>query len=295
MTKSLLSQIYRLHNLLHSREENERESVLPGFLRRKKSIYENQDYDENINETDILKCIRKNDFDPNERDEFGNTPLILACRMRMPKIALLLIESGNSNPSAQNKEGDTALIYACTTVSKRVALALIATGKSNPGVQNNNGDTALIYACYAGMDDVAIALIELPNNEANIGARGLDGETALIYACKRERKKVALALIDSGYSNINNINVYGETALEHLREQFREDRIIDNNMKAVVKRLLDEPTRQDRMNATLTLRSKKLPEDVINVINTHFGGRTKSKYKHRKNKSKTAKKKSYRK
>lgn len=119
---------------------------------------------------DLINLIKKNDLDGaiailsesdlGVSDNLGNTALILACSMNMPKLALLLIGTGKSQPYRVNCYNMTALMFACLRNISEVALALISTKNSNISQIDDEGDTALILACRNSMSDVAIALIE---------------------------------------------------------------------------------------------------------------------------------------
>lgn len=162
-------------------------------------------------ENEIIQIIRERRFDPDERNNVNDSPLIFACFNRLENIALELIKTGVSNPGHANNNGDTALIAACYYKLDKVALELIKTGESNPGYCIDNGDTALIFACYNNLENVALELIK--TGQSNPGHVNYNRETALLIACFNELENVAIELIKTGESNPGQINSTDFTAL----------------------------------------------------------------------------------
>jgi hypothetical protein len=99
----------------------------------------------------------------------------------MEKVAIKLIETGQSKPEHINNDGMTALMFVCETVMEKVAIKLIETGQSKPEHINKSGDTALIFACRSEfMNNAAIKLIE--TGQSNPQQVNKEGKTALYYA-----------------------------------------------------------------------------------------------------------------
>jgi len=74
-----------------------------------------------------------------------STALICACKNKMVKVAINLIETSKSNPGHVDNDGNTALIWTCRNKMEKVAIILIETGKSNPEHVDDDGNTALIW------------------------------------------------------------------------------------------------------------------------------------------------------
>ena len=178
-------------------------------------------------ETVTEELIISGEFDLGFVNELnGNTLLILACKKKENKLALELIETGQSNPGQVNKEGNTALIHACDNNMPEVAIALIQTGQSKPDQVNIHNNTALIWACYNNMPEVAIALIKTGKSKPD--QINTDGNTALMFACYNKMSEVAIALIQTGQSKPEQIDNYGNTALIYAKK---------NGMTNVLQRL----------------------------------------------------------
>ena len=64
----------------------------------------------------ILKLLlEKSMMDPHSKNNDGDTPLHLACRVKNLKAVQLLVREPRYNPLEKNSRGDTALHEACRT------------------------------------------------------------------------------------------------------------------------------------------------------------------------------------
>ncbi len=170
-----------------------------------------------------LALIETGNSQPEQVSELGNTALIIACYNKMTEVALALIETHNSNPNHVNHNSATALMFACENKMTEVALKLIVDGNSNPGhVNATNQTTALILACNNKMSEIALKLIETGKSKPD--QVNENGNTALIWACKNNMTEVALALINTGKSNPEIISNMGDSALNEA---------IKNNMNKI--------------------------------------------------------------
>lgn len=115
-------------------------------------------------ENEINDAIDSGKFNLSESMPNGITPLIIACLVKKPNVALKLIETENSAPDKSYILGDTALIIACKEKMEDVALVLIDKMEvSNLGHESGNY-TALHYALNNNMTNVALKLIEKQQN-----------------------------------------------------------------------------------------------------------------------------------
>lgn len=146
------------------------------------------------------------------------TPLMLVCSKKFiyedfENITL------SWRPDHVNDKGSTALMYACRKRLSRVALYLINRFGDSclPAQYNKNGHTALTLACYSGLSDVALRLIQRFGESCLPSQVSDSGNTALMYACQRRLSSVALMLIDKfGVSCLpEQINKFGHTALNY--------------------------------------------------------------------------------
>jgi uncharacterized protein YjbI with pentapeptide repeats len=165
----------------------------------------------------LIEVIRNDEWDKEEVDNRGKTPLIIACLKNFENIALELIKTGDSNPGNISDDGTTALIAACLTDLENVALELIKTGDSNPGNISDDNTSALFLACLSNLDNVALALIA--TGESKPGHAFGDDDTPLIAACMSGMEDVALALINTGESNMYLMNNEGQSAFSLATEK----------------------------------------------------------------------------
>ena len=133
--------------------------------------------------------------------ETGDNLLMLACKAKMPSLALEIIKKDGEQASHVNNSNETALISSIGNNLSDVIEALILGGKSLPGQVTSYGSTALTTACRRGMSRIAIMLIE--TGESNPGYVDYGDQTALLYATEKPNlmSDVALKLISTGESN----------------------------------------------------------------------------------------------
>ena len=76
-------------------------------------------------------------------DEFGDTPIIKACRRGHVDVASYLLDQG-ANADARNEDGYTALMLACYWEQLAVVDLLLRHG-ADAGATSNNG---VLYSCW---------------------------------------------------------------------------------------------------------------------------------------------------
>lgn len=198
-------------------------------------------------------------------DEKSDTLLIRACRERMSRMCLRLLECENININHVNNVGNNALLYASGLAIFNVVKKLVHLG-ANPNFSNpigitpflfacsifneksisnalflyeyvndinqqaNNGFTALVCACYHKNISIVDKLLSNPTIKVNL--KDNYGKTALYYACSNKLEDIAcrLLLMDDNINETNNDNhIYFMIACK-------------NNMKKLCKLLLSGPT-----------------------------------------------------
>ena len=112
--------------------------------------------------------------DVNQRDAYGNTPLLLSCGKNTHHLAPALIQNG-----------------------------------ANINTANDDGWTPLITAAYAGKLDIARLLLE---NSAHVNAANKYGETALLKAVYNNDAPMVKLLLEYG-ADIHKANQRGESPL----------------------------------------------------------------------------------
>ena len=119
-------------------------------------------------------------------DDEGDTPLHSAAT---PEIVEILVTAG-ADPNQQNNEGLTPIMVAIEEGDTEVALALIPL--TNLSLRSRKGTSALGYAIKAKQDAVAVALIEagvpVPNWEKVVAAARQYGMPGLEVVARERRR-----------------------------------------------------------------------------------------------------------
>ena len=148
---------------------------------------------------------------PNQQDEFGNTPLHYAVFFESKEVTNLLL-AYHAQPNAQNNKGKTPLHIAVQKGNDYLARRLMKYG-ANPNLQDRDGDTPLhIVARYTERKHTGRLVRDLLRYGANARIKNNAGETPLElakplriktvvvhakYKQKKERKKI-LEMLNAG-------------------------------------------------------------------------------------------------
>jgi hypothetical protein len=130
---------------------------------------------------------------PNQADEYGNTPLHYAVFIQSKEVTNLLLFY-RANPNAQNLKGKTPLHIAVQKKNDYLARRLMKYG-ANPNIQDKQGNTPLHIAAHNGDEKHARQLVyDLLCHGANRTIKNNDGKTALeLLPCSTERKPIVHA------------------------------------------------------------------------------------------------------
>ena len=127
-------------------------------------------------------------------NDYGVTPLALACTNRNPGIVESLLNAG-ANANAVMTNGETVLMTCARTGSLAGVRALVAHGATVDATEEWRGQTALMWAAACGHLDVVRVLLEAG---ANVNARSRVTE---------EFVKVDTANADDSDSRLTNVNL----------------------------------------------------------------------------------------
>ena len=237
-------------------------------------------------------------FDINQRDPIGITPLGWAAQNGQEEVVQLLLGQGDVEPDKLNRDGRTPLSYAAQNGHKRVAQLLLGLGDVKPDKLDGYGRTPLSYAAQNGHKRVAQLLLGL----GDVNSDKLDGygRTPLSYAAENGNEGVARLLLlrgdvnpdkvslESGHDNRAPLSYAAENGHEGVvdfllgRENVNPDRpdkwrraplsyAAENGHDGVVQLLLGRggvnPDRLDRWGLTpLSYAQNKGHEGVVKLI-----------------------------
>ena len=144
----------------------------------------------------------------NARNDYGATPLWLACRNGNAVMVEKLLSAG-ANPNAALPLGETPLMAAADTGSVKAVKSLLANGADPNAAENQGGQTALMWALARKHPDVARPLIE---HGADVHARSKGGFSPLLFAAQQGDLDSAQILLATG-ANVNEAAPDGMSAL----------------------------------------------------------------------------------
>ena len=162
----------------------------------------------NIGYIEVCKKLIKRGVNINEKNEYGNTPLMLTCMYRHKKICLLLLENG-ADVNIKDNVGRTALMHAVWKGYKEICSWLLENG-ADVNIKDSYGETALINASEKRYKEICSLLIE---NKADINIGNIFGDTLFMLVCSKNLYEVSLMLIKKCV-NINEKNNSKQTPLE---------------------------------------------------------------------------------
>lgn len=171
----------------------------------------------------LVKLLIQYGADPNERDEDGNTPLIIAAAVGNAPIVRELLRAG-SNPKAKSSAGAEAIQIAAQNGHAKLVDLLEAVSTKRAA------QAARILIGGPQPPDISLGTIERFVSAAKQGAlatvrdllaRGIPpdatlpgGSTALMWAAQRQHLDVVQLLIENGAS-ISHADAYGDTPLTY--------------------------------------------------------------------------------
>lgn len=154
-----------------------------------------------------LKALLEKCKDVDERNECGQTPLMIAAEQGNLEIVKELIKNG-ANCNLEDLDNWTALISASKEGHVHVVEELLKYGAS---VEHRDlgGWTALMWACYKGRTEVVELLL---SHGANPSVTGLYSVYPIIWAAGRGHADIVHLLLQNG-AKVNCSDKYGTTPL----------------------------------------------------------------------------------
>jgi ankyrin repeat protein len=156
-------------------------------------------------------------FDPNTRDEQGQTGLLIAMREPSPKVIQVLLDSPKTNVELRNAKDESPLMLAALKGQQDLVTRLIARDAD----VNKPGWTPLHYAATGGHVAIMKQLLE---NYAFIDAQSPNGSTPLMMAAMYGSSAAVQLLLDEGADTAMK-NQLGMTALDFAQRANRPDAV----------------------------------------------------------------------
>ncbi len=153
-----------------------------------------------------VRTLLNRGFDPNTRDENGQTGLLLALREPSPKVVQVLMESPQLNVDLANAKDETPLMLASIKGQQDLVVQLL---KRDAAV-NKTGWTPLHYAASSGQLSIIKLLLE---NHAFIDAQSPNGTTPLMMAAMYGSNDAVKLLLAEGADTAMK-NQLGMTAVD---------------------------------------------------------------------------------
>lgn len=162
-----------------------------------------------------MKSLLAKGFDPNTRDEKGQTALLIAMREPSPKVIDVLIAFPKTNVEARNSKDESPLMLAAIKGQQDLVTKLIARDADI----NKPGWTPLHYAATSGQ--IAI-MKQLLDKDAFINAQSPNGTTPLMMAAMYGSAAAVQLLLDEG-ADVAMKNEQGMTAADFAERGKRPD------------------------------------------------------------------------
>lgn len=184
------------------------------------------------NDSEMNKYILEHKEQLNQKNAYGHTPLILACRnsntYSTESTVNMLINAG-CELDIQDITGTTALIYAVTNRSKNSSedtVNMLVNAGCDLDKLDDYSRTALMMATYDSKLSKDNTLQILVNAGANLNIRSSCGKTTLMFACRNLNSfsttntikilldsNVDLKLANKGKSGFMYVCKYSDTSL----------------------------------------------------------------------------------
>ncbi|XP_060576340.1 kinase D-interacting substrate of 220 kDa B-like [Ruditapes philippinarum] len=165
---------------------------------------------ENIRKGDlsaVVNLLENGTINLEERDENGQTFLMVACQQGEISLARELLDAG-IDPNATDNDNWTALLYAAKDGHLEICIELL---ERDADIEHRDlcNWTALMWASYKGRDEV---VQELLDRDADPNIKAEHNMSCLGWASGRGHLGVVKALVEKG-ARVNSTDKYGTTPL----------------------------------------------------------------------------------
>ena len=168
-----------------------------------------------------VRSLLQRGFDPNTRDEKGQTGLLLALREPSPRVIDVLLASPKTNVEARNENDESPLMLAAIRGQRDLVQKLIARDAD----VNKPGWTPLHYAASSTASTGQVEIMKLLLDKyAFIDAQSPNGTTPLMMAAMYGTTASVKLLLDEGADTAMK-NQQGMTALDFAQRGNRPDAV----------------------------------------------------------------------
>ncbi|XP_052081268.1 uncharacterized protein LOC127719286 isoform X2 [Mytilus californianus] len=204
-----------------------------------------ENFPESEDRISIINLLIQNQLDISKPDEYGLSPLHLACENGLLSICKLLI-SNKAKVNMQDNENRSPLHLACQNKKSDIVEVLLETG-ANVKLCDNGGKTPLHVICerykrsfhfrpkikkslpmfvFEMSTKCKSITKSLIDHNAEVNARDNEGETPLLLACRYGDYELVKTILSSRKSDLNLQNSKGQTPL-YLACEFGDDNIVE--------------------------------------------------------------------
>jgi ankyrin repeat protein len=168
-----------------------------------------------------VRTLLQRGFDPNTRDEKGQTGLLLALREPSPRVIDVLLASPKTNVEARNENDESPLMLAAIRGQRDLVQKLVARDAD----VNKPGWTPLHYAASSTASTGQVEIMKLLLDKyAFIDAQSPNGTTPLMMAAMYGTTASVKLLLDEGADTAMK-NQQGMTALDFAQRGNRPDAV----------------------------------------------------------------------
>jgi ankyrin repeat protein len=142
----------------------------------------------------VADYLVRNKANPDATNDYGVTPLYLACTNKSSAMVELLLKA-NADPNIDMWSGETSLMNCAKRGAVDAVIAMISAGADVNATEMEKGQSVLMWAAAGGHADVVKTLLD---NGAEVKAVSNNGFTPLLFAARSGDVQTAKYLIEAG-------------------------------------------------------------------------------------------------
>lgn len=163
----------------------------------------------------VEMLLKRDDYDVNEADQFGKTPLLSALALNNSEELIEVLIKNGANCNYVDENGKAALHYAIQTGNSKIVQSLLKCS-SDTNVQDKDGVTPLMLTSLFNFPELTKILVKQSDN-VKVDLRDQKGRTALYFAAENGLTEIVEILINAG-ANVNIVAKDGRTPLLEAKQ-----------------------------------------------------------------------------